>query len=129
MQPHAQRPAPPAAAPPGGRPSVVPVSSRPPPGAPPPPQRAHPHAALLAQTERAIEHLQMQADNARVQGVMEAAAQWDNYLTHVQQLQTHVQQLQAQMSSGDAAASRSTPALMVSGLAMKASRATAWAKT
>ena len=78
---------------PGGR--APPPPGGPPRAAPPPPRAApSPHAALLAQTDRAIEHLSEQVRNARVQGAMDAAAQWENYLTHVTTLKD-------QMGTGD----------------------------
>ena len=78
---------------PGGR--GPPPPGGPPRAAPPPPRAApSPHAALLAQTERAIEHLSTQVRNAHAQGVTDAAAQWENYLTHVTTLKD-------QMGTGD----------------------------
>ena len=74
---------------------VPPLSRRARLAIPPPPRAApSPHAALLAQTDCAIEHLSEQVRNARVQGVMDAAAQWENYLTHVTTLKD-------QMGTGD----------------------------
>lgn len=50
----------------------------------------NPHAALLAKADKAVAHLQTQVNNARAQNAADAAAQWQNYLSHVQQLMGQV---------------------------------------